>query len=113
MCNLYDLDVAPPFLKERFRLKRVPDAAGDHRSGAVGMVRPSVKAPVIRLDADGEPVCSLMEWGFVRQWKNGAGKLTLQRIASLPEVFSSSSSMPVTWRGCPASAAARLPAALT
>jgi hypothetical protein len=35
MCNLYDLDVAPPFLKDRFRLKRIPDAAAHEKSGAV------------------------------------------------------------------------------
>lgn len=80
MCNLYDLDVAPPFLKDRFRLKRVPDAVANEKSGPVGMVRPSIRAPVIHLAADGEPVCSLMEWGFVRQWKNEAGKLTLHRL---------------------------------
>ena len=80
MCNLYDLDVAPPFLKDRFRLKRVPEAAAGGRGGAPGMVRPSVRAPVIHLDADGGHVCSLMEWGFVRQWKNEAGKLTLHRL---------------------------------
>ena len=44
------------------------------------MIRPSVRAPVIHLDADGEHVCSLMEWGFVRQWKNEAGKPTLHRL---------------------------------
>lgn len=80
MCNLYDLDVAPAFLRDRYQLKRVPDAAGGGSSRGPGMVRPSVRAPVIHLDADGEHVCSLMEWGFVRQWKNEAGKLTLHRL---------------------------------
>ncbi len=80
MCNLYDLDVTPAFLKERFRLRRVPGDAAGGCSAAPGMVRPSIKAPVIHLDADGEHVCSLMEWGFVRQWKNEAGKLTLHRL---------------------------------
>jgi putative SOS response-associated peptidase YedK len=77
MCNLYDLDVTPPFLQQRFRLKRIdiePAAA------APGLVRPSDKAPVIHLDEHGEPVCTLLEWGFVRQWKSPAGKLTLNRL---------------------------------
>ncbi len=80
MCNLYDLDVAPAFLKDRFRLGRVDVDDPGAIPGPVGMVRPSVKAPVIHLDAEGERVCSLMEWGFVRQWKNEAGKLTLHRL---------------------------------
>mgnify|MGYP001160591066 CR=1 FL=1 len=80
MCNLYDLDVAPAFLKDRFRLRRVPEAGTGGQSGVSGMIRPSVRAPVIHLDADGEHVCSLMEWGFVRQWKNEAGKPTLHRL---------------------------------
>ena len=77
MCNLYDLDVTPPFMQQRFRLKRIdiePAAA------APGLVRPSDKAPVVHLDDDGEPVCTLLEWGFVRQWKSPAGKLTLNRL---------------------------------
>ena len=80
MCNLYDLDVAPAFLKDRFRLRRAPEAGTGGQSGVSGMIRPSVRAPVIHLDADGEHVCSLMEWGFVRQWKNEAGKPTLHRL---------------------------------
>ena len=77
MCNLYDLDVAAPFIKDRFRVRRFTyDVAAQPR----GLVRPSVRAPVVHLDADGEVSCSLMEWGFVRQWKNEAGKLTLNRL---------------------------------
>ncbi|MEO8132910.1 MAG: SOS response-associated peptidase [Betaproteobacteria bacterium] len=77
MCNLYDLDVAAPFIKERFRLRRI---GYDDAARAAGLVRPSDMAPVVHLDAEGEPVCSLMEWGFVRQWKNEAGKLSLHRL---------------------------------
>jgi putative SOS response-associated peptidase YedK len=100
MCNLYDLDVAPPFLKDRFRLKRAPDAAASEKSGAVGMVRPSVKAPVIHLDADGQPVCSFMEWGFVRQWKNEAGKLTLHRLFNVrSETIDSKPTFAPAYRG--------------
>jgi len=77
MCNLYDLDVTPPFLQERFRLKR---ADIEPRAAAPGLVRPSDLAPIIHLDDDGEPVCTLMEWGFVRQWKSPTGKQTLNRL---------------------------------
>jgi len=77
MCNLYDLDVTPPFLKDRFRLKRA-DVASER--AAPGLVRPSDLAPVIHLDEEGEPVCSLMEWGFLRQWKSPAVKPTLNRL---------------------------------
>ena len=89
MCNLYDLDVAPAFLKDRFRLRRVPEAGAGGQSGASAMIRPSVRAPVIHLDADGEHVCSLMEWGFVRQWKNEAGKPTLRldKLISILDVL--------------------------
>ena len=80
MCNLYDLDVPPPFLKERFRLKRIPDAAANADIAPLGLIRPSDKAPVIHLDADGETICSLMEWGFVREWKSPTGRLTLHRL---------------------------------
>lgn len=77
MCNLYDLDVPAPFIKERFRLRRIgfTDAARADK-----VVRPSVKAPVVFLDADGERVCSLMEWGFVRQWKSETGTPSLHRL---------------------------------
>jgi len=77
MCNLYDLDVTPPFLQERFRLKRIDI---EPQSAAPGLVRPSDFAPVIHLDAAGDPVCTLMEWGFVRQWKSPTGKQTLNRL---------------------------------
>jgi putative SOS response-associated peptidase YedK len=77
MCNLYDLDVTPVFLQRRFRLKRIDI---EPAATAPGLVRPSDKAPVIHLDADGEPVCSLMEWGFVREWKAPSGKPTLNRL---------------------------------
>jgi len=77
MCNLYDLDVTPPFLQQRFRLKRIDI---EPRGAAPGLVRPSDLAPVIHLDEAGDTVCSLMEWGFVRQWKSPAGKLTMHRL---------------------------------
>jgi putative SOS response-associated peptidase YedK len=77
MCNLYDLDVTPAFLKTRFRLKRADLEPAD---AAPGLVRPSMLAPVIHLDEDGDPVCSPMEWGFLRQWKSPSGRLTLNRL---------------------------------
>jgi putative SOS response-associated peptidase YedK len=77
MCNLYDLDATPPFLEKRFRLKR---ADITREAAAPGLVRPSMLAPVIHLDEAGDTVCSLMEWGFVRQWKSPTGKLTLNRL---------------------------------
>ncbi|MEP7085087.1 MAG: SOS response-associated peptidase family protein, partial [Betaproteobacteria bacterium] len=79
MCNLYDLDVSPAFLQQRFRLQRIAGTVND-RFGASGLIRPSDKAPVIHLDADGEVVCSLMEWGFVREWKSATGRQTLHRL---------------------------------
>ena len=79
MCNLYDLDVTPAFLQERFRLRRVADPAAVG-IGAGALIRPSDRAPVIHLDAEGETVWSLMEWGFVREWKSASGKLTLHRL---------------------------------
>ena len=79
MCNLYDLDVAPAFLQQRFRLQRIAGMV-DAGFGAAGLIRPSDKAPVIHLDADGELVCSLMEWGFVREWKSPSGRQTLHRL---------------------------------
>lgn len=80
MCNLYDLDVPPPFLKERFRLRRIPDEAANPNISPFGLIRPSDKAPVIHLDAEGETICSSMEWGFVREWKSATGRLTLHRL---------------------------------
>ncbi len=80
MCNLYDLEVTPTFLQERFRLRRIPASAVSAGSGASGLIRPSDKAPVIHLNAEGDAVCSLMEWGFVREWKSASGKLTLHRL---------------------------------
>jgi putative SOS response-associated peptidase YedK len=77
VCNLYDLDVTPPFLKDRFRLKRIDI---EPQRAAPGLVRPSDLAPVVHLDEEGDPVCTLMEWGFVRQWKSPTGKLTLHRL---------------------------------
>ena len=77
MCNLYDLDVTPPFLQRRFRLKRIDI---EPAATAPGLVRPSDMAPVIHLDEAGEPVCSLLEWGFVREWKAPNGKPTLHRL---------------------------------
>lgn len=77
MCNLYDLDVPAPFIQQRFGVRRM---GYDDSARAGTLIRPSVKAPVVHLAADGEVRCSLMEWGFVREWNNDGGRPSLHRL---------------------------------
>jgi len=113
MCNLYELDATPPRLARRFGLARI--ASEVRERAAPGLVRPSDRAPVVHLDEDGARACSLMEWGFVREWTSPGGKAELNRLFNArSETIDSKPSFALAYRRTraiiPASAWYELPA---
>jgi len=62
MCGRYDLSDSPAAIRARFAVPAVPEFAPN------ADWRPTDRAPIVRLDADGTRECVLARWGLVPGW---------------------------------------------
>lgn len=62
MCGRYQLNATPLQIASRFGVLDVPAFAPNDD------LRPTNRAPVIRLDRDGARQCELMRWGLIPSW---------------------------------------------
>jgi putative SOS response-associated peptidase YedK len=62
MCGRYDLSDSPAAIRAKFSVPAVPGFAAN------ADWRPTDRAPIVRLAADGERECVLARWGLVPPW---------------------------------------------
>lgn len=62
MCGRYDLSDSPAAIRAKFSVPAVPDFLANPD------LRPTDRAPVVRLDRGGARECALLRWGLVPSW---------------------------------------------
>jgi putative SOS response-associated peptidase YedK len=84
MCGRYDLSDSPAAIRAKFSVPAVPEFAPN------ADLRPTQRAPIVRLDRSGARECMLARWGLVPSWakdlKFGARCINARRetVASTP-----------------------------
>jgi putative SOS response-associated peptidase YedK len=66
MCGRYDLSENPAAIRAKFAVPSVPDFF--ETVPDVADVRPTDRAPIVRLGHDGARKCALARWGLVPPW---------------------------------------------
>ena len=84
MCGRYELNATPRQIAAGFGVLDVPDFAPNYD------LRPTNRAPVIRLDRGGARQCELMRWGLIPSWAkdtkagNRCFNARAETVATLP-----------------------------